>query len=101
MRYSDRVTFAIETKGTYNPKTSKYENTERVLGPIPCNYSPLSPGKTTLEFGDVKKGINVIRLNGHFEQNVTHAFIKSIKHQIVKRIDYEYDTVFYVEEVNS
>lgn len=100
MRYSNRVRFVVEVKGTYNPKTSKYENTERVLSPIPCNYSPLSPSKTTLEFGDVKKRINVIRLNGHFDQNVTHAFIKGIKHQIVKRIDYEYDTVFYVEEVN-
>ncbi|MCF7581271.1 hypothetical protein L4I60_03225 [Staphylococcus epidermidis] len=99
MRYNDRVTFAIESKGSYNPKTSRYDNSMLKLNPMPCNHSPLSPGKTALEFGDVKKSINVVRLNGHFKEQVTHAFIKGIKHQIVKRIDYEHDTVFYIEEV--
>lgn len=52
-----------------------------------------------VQYGDINKDINVIRLNGHFEPTVTHAYINDAKYQITKRIDYEHDTVFYVEEV--
>lgn len=57
------------------------------------------PQRTNLEYGDVTKDINVIRLNGRFEPKVTHAYIKGSKYIITKRIDYEHDTVFYAEEV--
>ncbi|COD84766.1 MULTISPECIES: hypothetical protein [Staphylococcus] len=99
MRYNKRVQFAVETKGAYNPKTNKTEKVERVYDPIPCNISPLSVEKTVVEFGDIKKAINIIRLNGHFEAKVTHAYINGVKYLIVKKINYEHDTVFYVEEV--
>lgn len=91
--------FAKETKGKYNPKISKTEIYEKRYDAIPCNISPLSPQKTVVQYGDINKDINVIRLNGHFEPTVTHAYINDIKYQITKRIDYEHDTVFYVEEV--
>lgn len=99
MRYNKRVVFAKETKGKYNPKTSKTEIYEKRYDAIPCNISPLSPQKTVVQYGDINKDINVIRLNGHFEPTVTHAYINDTKYQITKRIDYEHDTVFYVEEV--
>nr|DAT54113.1 MAG TPA: hypothetical protein [Caudoviricetes sp.] len=31
---------------------------------------------------------------------MTHAYINGVKYLIVKKINYEHDTVFYVEEVN-
>ncbi|GMX40813.1 hypothetical protein ScKU71_20410 [Streptococcus canis] len=99
MRYNKRVKFSKETKGSYNPKTSKYDVKEKVFDIVPCNISPLSPQRTSLEYGDVTKQINVIRLNGHIEPQVTHAYIKGSKYIITKRIDYEHDTVFYAEEV--
>ncbi|WP_270671380.1 hypothetical protein [Staphylococcus hominis] len=99
MRYNKRVVFAKETKGKYNPKTSKIETYEKRYDAIPCNISPLSPQKTVVQYGDINKDINVIRLNGRFEPTVTHAYINDVKYQITKRIDYEHDTVFYVEEV--
>lgn len=99
MRYNKRVVFAKETKGKYNPKTSKIETYKKRYDAIPCNISPLSPQKTVVQYGDINKDINVIRLNGHFEPTVTHAYINDTKYQITKRIDYEHDTVFYVEEV--
>ena len=99
MRYNKRVAFAKEIKGQYNPKTSKTETYEKRYDAIPCNISPLSPQKTVVQYGDINKDINVIRLNGHFEPTVTHAYINDAKYQITKRIDYEHDTVFYVEEV--
>jgi len=100
LRYNKRVKFSKEIKGGYNTKTSKYDVKEQVYSEVPCNISPLSPQRTNLEYGDVTKYINVIRLNGHFEPQVTHAYIKGVKHIITKRIDYEHDTVFYVEEVS-
>lgn len=99
MRYNKRVVFAKETKGKYNPKTSRIETYEKRYDAIPCNISPLSPQKTVVQYGDINKDINVIRLNGHFEPTVTHAYINDTKYQITKRIDYEHDTVFYIEEV--
>lgn len=99
MRYNKRVVFAKETKGKYNPKTSRTETYEKRYDAIPCNISPLSPQKTVVQYGDINKDINVIRLNGHFEPTVTHAYINGTKYQITKRIDYEHDTVFYIEEV--
>lgn len=99
MRYNKRVVFAKETKGKYNPKTSRTETYEKRYDAIPCNISPLSPKKTVVQYGDINKDINVIRLNGHFEPTVTHAYINDTKYQITKRIDYEHDTVFYIEEV--
>ncbi|MDK7928283.1 hypothetical protein QP635_00085 [Staphylococcus hominis] len=99
MRYNKRVVFAKETKGKYNPKTSKTETYEKRYDAIPCNISPLSPQKTVVQYGDINKDINIIRLNGRFEPTVTHAYINDVKYQITKRIDYEHDTVFYVEEV--
>lgn len=99
MRYNKRVVFAKETKGKYNPKTSRIETYEKRYDAIPCNISPLSPQKTVVQYGDINKDINVIRLNGHFEPTVTHAYINGTKYQITKRIDYEHDTVFYIEEV--
>ena len=91
--------FAKETKGKYNPKISKTETYEKHNYAIPSNISPLSPQKTVVQYGDINKDINIIRLNGHFEPTVTHAYINDTKYQITKRIDYEHDTVFYVEEV--
>ena len=99
MRYNKRIAFAKESKGKYNPKISQYETTEDVYDEIPCNISPSSPDRTSLEYGDVKKDINIIRLNGRFEPRVTHAYIKGIKYLVTKKISYEHDTVFYVEEV--
>lgn len=99
MRYNKRVVFAKEIKGQYNPKTSKTETYEKRYDEIPCNISPLSPSKTVVQYGDINKDINVIRLNGRFEPTVTHAYINDTKYQITKRIDYEHDTVFYIEEV--
>lgn len=52
-----------------------------------------------VQYGDINKDINIIRLNGRFEPIVTHAYINDTKYQITKRIDYEHDTVFYIEEV--
>lgn len=99
MRYNKRVVFAKEAKGQYNPKTSRTETYEKCYDAIPCNISPLSPQKTVVQYGDINKDINVIRLNGRFEPTVTHAYINDTKYQITKRIDYEHDTVFYIEEV--
>ena len=99
MRYNKRIVFAKEMKGKYNPKISRTETYEKRYDAIPCNISPLSPQKTVVQYGDINKDINVIRLNGHFEPTVTHAYINGTKYQITKRIDYEHDTVFYIEEV--
>ncbi|MEN4469045.1 hypothetical protein [Staphylococcus hominis] len=99
MRYNKRVVFAKETKGKYNPKTSRTETYEKRYDAIPCNISPLSPQKTVVQYGNINKDINVIRLNGRFHPTVTHAYINDVKYQITKRIDYAHDTVFYVEEV--
>ncbi|MDW3782131.1 MULTISPECIES: hypothetical protein [Staphylococcus] len=99
MRYDNRVIFAIEKEKVYNPKTSKTEQSMEVLEPIPCNFSPLSSQRTALEYGDVKKRMNVIRLNGNYNYPVTHAYIDNKKYLIVKPIYYRHDTVFYVEEV--
>ncbi|MCE5049715.1 hypothetical protein KJB67_03715 [Staphylococcus haemolyticus] len=99
MRYNKRVVFAKETEAKYNPKTSRTETYEKRYDAIPCNISPLSPQKTVVQYGDINKDINIIRLNGHFEPTATHAYINDTKYQITKRIDYEHDTVFYIEEV--
>lgn len=99
MRYDNRVVFVTEKEKIYNPQTSKYEKSIEHSEPIPCNFNPLSSQRTALEYGDVKKSINVIRLRGNYTKLVTHALIDGKKYLITKPIHYRHDTVFYVEEV--
>lgn len=99
MRYDNRVKFVIEKDKVYNPKTSKYEKAVNFYETLPCNISPLSSQRTALEYGDVKKHINVIRIQGVFDEPVTHAYVEGKKYLIVRPVQYRHDTVFYVEEV--
>lgn len=54
MRYEDRAVFQLEQVATYNPKTSKKENTLITYDAIPCNINPVSRARKQLEFGDLK-----------------------------------------------
>ncbi|WP_342610254.1 hypothetical protein [Staphylococcus hsinchuensis] len=101
MRYSDRITFERQGAKVYNPKTSRYELTNSIrYENIPCNLSPLSRQRTALEYGDVKRDINIVRLQGQFLNEVTHAYIGQRQYLIVDKIVYMHDTVYYIEEVN-
>lgn len=100
LRYDQRVEFTIENTGNYNPRTSKYEN--KVIkrwNALPCNINPLSASKTALEFGDVTKSINVIRINYEIDKRPTHAYVNDKKYIILKYIVDRHHTSFYVEEV--
>lgn len=94
MRYTDRVTLFSKGNKVYNPQTSSYEYKN-----IPANISPLSKARTSVEYGDFKRDINIVRLQGNFKEEVTHAKIKDKQYLIVNQIDYYHDTVFHVEEV--
>lgn len=100
MRYTDRVTLFSKGNKVYNPQTSSYEykNSSEYKN-IPANISPLSKARTSVEYGDIKRDINIVRLQGNFKEEVTHAKIKDKQYLIVNQIDYYHDTVFHVEEV--
>lgn len=100
MRYTDRVTLLTKGNKVYNSKTSSYEyKNSSEYKDIPANISPLSKARTSVEYGDIKRDINIVRLQGNFEHDVSHALIKDKQYLIVNQIDYYHDTVFHVEEV--
>ncbi|ANS90310.1 hypothetical protein [Staphylococcus pseudintermedius] len=96
MRYDKRVDFTIEEIDGYNPGTSKYDKKiAKKWSTMPCNINPLSTSKTVLEFGDVTKGINVLRIHRPIGERPTHAYVNGVKYTIIKNgLSW-----FYVEEV--
>lgn len=100
MRYTDRVTLYSKGQRIYDAQTSsyKYRNGNEYVD-IPANISPLSKARTSVEYGDIKRDINIVRLQGNFDHDVSHALIKDKRYLIVNQIDYYHDTVFHVEEV--
>lgn len=101
MRYENRATLVKEFAKEYNPDTGKSEAPAPVnYDTVPCNISPLSAERTALDFGDVARDINIIRLNNRFDKYVTHAYVDGTKYLIVKHVKYRRDTSLFVEQVN-
>lgn len=101
MRYENRVTLVKEGQRRYDPDAGKYVSTEsNIYDSLPCNLSPLSPERTAIEFGEVTRDINIIRINNRVDKPVTHAYIDGSKYTVIRPVKYRRDTVFYVEEVN-
>lgn len=100
MRYNDRITFMLESKGSYNTKTSKYEPKTTTYDEEVCNINPLSMERLAVEFGDITKDIMVARLQGNYDNTVSHALVNDIKYKVVTQKHYIHDTVFYLESVN-
>lgn len=100
MRYGSRVTFVYEGTKVYNPNTSKYDQESVEYDPLPCNCSSLSLQRTSLEFGDVQRDINVLRIRGAFTEKVSHAIVNDTKYLVVRPVRYRHDSVFYIEGMN-
>lgn len=100
MRLSDRVIFSYTEKGQYNPKSSKYEETEKFHEEIPCNLSPISMQRVALEFGDITRKINIVRVKGIYDKKVSHAYVNGVKYKVIRPIIHRFDTAFYIESVN-
>ncbi|WP_460994674.1 hypothetical protein, partial [Staphylococcus aureus] len=83
MRYEDRVIFQLEQVATYNPKTSKKENTLITYDAIPCNISPISRVRKQLDYGDVKNHLTFLRINEPISYLVIHLLANGIRHMIV------------------
>ncbi|UFO76853.1 hypothetical protein I5B93_04235 [Staphylococcus aureus] len=71
MRYEDRVIFQLEQVATYNPKTSKKENTLITYDAIQSISYPVS-----------------------------HVLVNGIRYKIVDTRIYRHETSYYIEEVN-
>lgn len=99
MRYDQRALFTLEQKGIYNPETSRTDDEVVTYDVVPCNLSPLSVERTALEFGDVSKRINIVRVQGHVSHTASHVHVDDVKYAIVKKVAYRHDTAFYIEEV--
>lgn len=100
MRYNDRVQFLYETKGLYNTQTSKYDVISKNVGELmACNLNPLSTERVMLEFGDIKRDISVLRLQGTFDKEVTHCLVRGAKYVVLRHVAYTHDTVYYIEQV--
>ncbi|HED9457006.1 hypothetical protein GZ138_06575 [Staphylococcus aureus] len=100
MRYEDRAVFQLEQVATYNPKTSKKENTFITYDAIPCNINPISRARKQLEFGDVKNDVSVLRIKESISYPVSHVLINGIRYKIVDTRVYRHETSYYIEEVN-
>lgn len=100
MRYEDRVIFQLEQVATYNPKTSKKENTLITYDAIPCNINPISRARKQLEFGDVKNNVSVLRIKESISYPVSHVLVNGIRYKIVDTRIYRHETSYYIEEVN-
>ncbi|HGO3290088.1 TPA: hypothetical protein ACK0ZS_002057 [Staphylococcus aureus] len=96
MRYEDRAIFQLEQVATYNPKTSKKENTFITYDAIPCNINPISRARKQLEFGDV----SVLRVKESISYPVSHVLVNGIRYKIVDTRVYRHETSYYIEEVN-
>lgn len=100
MRYEDRAVFQLEQVATYNPKTSKKENTLITYDAIPCNINPISRTRKQLEFGDVKNDVSVLRIKESISYPVSHVLVNGIRYKIVDTRIYRHETSYYIEEVN-
>lgn len=100
MRYEDRAVFQLEQVATYNPKTSKKENTLITYDAIPCNINPISRARKQLEFGDVKNDVSVLRIKESISSPVSHVLINGIRYKIIDTKTYRHETSYYIEEVN-
>ncbi|EMJ6191479.1 TPA: hypothetical protein PP471_000232 [Staphylococcus aureus] len=100
MRYEDRAVFQLEQVATYNPKTSKKENTLITYDAIPCNINPISRARKQLEFGDLKNDVSVLRIKESISSPVSHVLINGIRYKIVDTRTYRHETSYYIEEVN-
>lgn len=100
MRYNDRITFMLESRGAYDTKTSKYSSNIITYDEQPCNINPLSVQRLAVEFGDISKNIIVARLQGNYDNSVSHALVDGVKYKVVTLKHYIHDTVFYLEGVN-
>ncbi|ADC88336.1 hypothetical protein SLGD_02249 [Staphylococcus lugdunensis HKU09-01] len=56
--------------------------------------------RLAVEFGDITKDIMVARLQGNYDNTVSHALVNDIKYKVVTQKHYIHDTVFYLESVN-
>lgn len=102
MRYDKRVDLTLIGDKQYNPDTGQTERPETVIYEnLPCHKSPLSPQRTAIAFGDVKRDVSIIRLRGQISDKISHAYIANRKYVVVRHTYYRHDTVMYLEEVND
>ncbi|REI04066.1 hypothetical protein DOS62_06660 [Staphylococcus felis] len=99
MRYANRVTFISKGHSKYNPKTSRIEQERFVHDEIPCNINPLSRQRIQLEFGDYRRDISVVRVQGQLPYEPTNASIGNHKYIVVDIRKYTHDTSIFVEEI--
>ncbi|HCV1856342.1 hypothetical protein [Staphylococcus aureus] len=100
MNYKERVTLLHRFDSKYNPTTKRKEIIKDEIGTFACNVNALTAENVRLEFGEVSKDINVIRLPTMIEIDIpTHAIIADKLYKVVKLKHYAHTTSIYAKEL--
>ncbi|CAM4010131.1 hypothetical protein CD116_13520 [Staphylococcus schweitzeri] len=99
MNYKDRITLYYYSESRYNPETKRKEINKDNLGTFACNINSLTAENVRLEFGEITKDINVVRIPKVIGVNPTHALINSKQYKIVKVKHYQRTTSLFIKEV--
>ena len=98
MSYKERVTLYYYFESVIiqllNVRKQKNE-----LETLPCNRNTLTAEKVRIEFGEVTKDINVIRLPKVLDYEPTHASMYGKEYKVIKTKTYQHSTSLYVKEV--
>lgn len=99
MNYKDRVTLYHRFESRYNPTTKRKDVVKNKLETIPCNRNALTAENVRIEFGEVAKDINVIRVPKVLVYEPTHASIEGKEYKVIKIKHYQHTTSLYVREI--
>lgn len=99
MSYKERVTLYYYFESRYNPITKRKETEKNELETLPCNRNTLTAEKVRIEFGEVTKDINVIRLPKVLDYEPTHASMYGKEYKVIKTKTYQHSISLYVKEV--
>lgn len=100
MNYKERVTLLHRFDSKYNPTMKRKEIIKDEIGTFACNVNALTAENVRLEFGEVSKDINVIRLPTMIEIDIpTHAIIADKLYKVVKLKRYAHTTSIYAKEL--
>lgn len=99
MRYNDRATLIHLSDSEYNPESSSYEEVERVIGTYPCNINPLSFERLQVDFGDVERHVNVVRLQRRVLETVNYVEVNQTRYKVLRATSLLKETAYYVENV--
>nr|DAZ23496.1 MAG TPA: head closure knob [Caudoviricetes sp.] len=99
MNYKNRVTLYHRFESRYNPITKRKEIDKNEIEITPCNINCLTAENARIEFGEIARDINIIRIPKSIIYSPTHASLDGKEYKVVKIKFYQHSTSLYVKEV--